>query len=445
MATPGGSSFRKNTIFSRGSYPEVVRLSELMRKETVGGILLLIATVAALIWANSPAADGYFAIRDFKIGFEALHLELSIGQWASDGLLAIFFFVTGLELKREFVAGDLKSPSRAIVPIAAAFGGVIVPALVYAAINFSSGAAALKGWAIPTATDIAFAVAVLAVISSHLPSVLRIFILTLAVMDDLIAITIIAFFYSQDVQIPYLLWMLGPLALFAFLTQKYARFFARRQIAAWLILLPIGIVTWALMHATGVHSTVAGVMLGFIVPVRRGKKDSSLDTGPGLAEQLEHRFRPLSTGIAVPVFAFFSAGVALGGWEGLGGAFRDSVAIGITAALVLGKPVGIMLATWVITKSTNANLNPSLKWIDVFGIAVLAGVGFTVSLLVNDLSFVVGSEHHDHAKVAVLTGSLTSALLATVILRTRNRHYRRIEELETADANQDNIPDVYQA
>ena len=434
----------KNTILGRGSYPEFVRISAMMRKETVGGILLLIATVAALGWANSPAADSYFAIRDFRVGFESLQLNLSIGHWASDGLLAIFFFLTGLELKREFVAGDLRSPGRAIVPIAAAFGGVAVPALVFVLINWGAGPDALRGWAIPTATDIAFAVAVLAVISSHLPGALRIFILTLAVMDDLIAIAIIAFFYSSDVQVPYLLWMLVPLAVFAFLTHRFARFFARHHLAAWLILLPLGIIAWGLMQSSGVHATVAGVLLGFLVPVLRSKKDGGPDAGPGLAEQLEHRFRPLSTGFAVPVFAFFAAGVALGGWEGISRTFTDTVAIGIVAALVIGKPLGIMLTTWLLTKSTKASLDPSLKWIDVFGVAVLAGVGFTVSLLVNDLSFPLGSDHHDHAKVAVLAGSLASALLAAVILRVRNRHYRAIEELETADLDDDGVPDVYQ-
>jgi NhaA family Na+:H+ antiporter len=442
MATPPPPG--QKTILGRGSYPEFLRINELLRKETVGGILLLVATVAALVWANSPAADSYFAIRDFQIGIEALHLNLSIGHWASDGLLAIFFFLTGLELKREFVAGDLRSPARAIVPIAAAFGGVAVPALIFVIVNLSAGPEALRGWAIPTATDIAFAVAVLAVISSHLPSALRIFILTLAVMDDLIAIAIIAFFYSSDVQVPYLLWMLLPLGAFAFLSHKFPKFFAQHHLAAWVILLPLGIVTWALMHSSGVHATVAGVLLGFMVPVLRSKKYGGPDAGPGLAEQLEHRFRPLSTGFAVPVFAFFAAGVALGGWEGISRTFTDSVAIGIAAALVIGKPLGIMLTTWVLTKSTKASLDPSLKWIDVLGVAVLAGVGFTVSLLVNDLSFTLGSEHHDHAKVAVLAGSLLSALLAAVLLRARNRHYRQVEELETVDADHDGVPDVYQ-
>ena len=435
-------------ILTRPSYPEFLRIGAILRKETVGGILLLIVAVAALIWANSPFANGYFAVRDFTIGYAPWHLDLSIGTWASDGLLAIFFFLTGLELKREFVAGDLRQISRAIVPVAAAAGGVIVPALIYVGVSLTTGSDGLRGWAIPTATDIAFAVAVLAVISSHLPSALRIFLLTLAVVDDLIAITIIAFFYSSDVQPHYLLWMLLPLGLFALLTHKARRFFRKKTPAAWLILLPLGIVTWALMHASGVHPTVAGVLLGFMIPVlRKGRDGKTLAPDankPGLAEILEHRFRPISTGFAVPVFAFFSAGVMLGGAEGLAATATDPVAIGIVAALVLGKPLGIMATTWTLTKTTKANLDPDVKWIDLFGVAVLAGVGFTVSLLVNDLSFELGSAHHDHAKAAVLGGSLLSALLATVILRARNRHYRRVEEAEKVDSDSDGVPDLFE-
>jgi Na+:H+ antiporter, NhaA family len=198
------------------------------------------------------------------------------------------------------------------------------------------------------------------------------------------------------------------------------------------------------MHSSGVHATVAGVLLGFMVPVRRSAKDGGPDAGPGLAELLEHRFRPLSTGFAVPVFAFFSAGVALGGWQGFQSAVTDSVALGIILGLFVGKPIGILLTTWVLTKATRAHLDPSLKWVDVLGVAILAGVGFTVSLLVNDLSFVLGTEHHDHAKVAVLTGSLVSALAAAGVLRARNHHYRRVEAEEQLDANHDGIPDVYE-
>jgi len=431
------------TIFGRGSYAEALRIGEILRKETVGGALLVIAAVIALIWANSPASDSYFALRDFKVGYEPWHLELSLGAWAADGLLAIFFFLVGLELKREFVAGDLRQLSKSVVPVTAAAGGVLVPALIYAAVNISSPET-LRGWAIPTATDIAFAVAVLAIIGSHLPSALRIFLLTLAVVDDLIAISIIAIFYFSDIQPVPLLLALLPLGIYLLLAQKFRRFFGTHLAAAWFILLPFGIVTWALVHASGIHATVAGVLLGFAVPVLRSQASGGPDAGPGLAEIFEHRFRPISAGIAVPIFAFFSAGVAIGGGEGLVSAFTDPVALGIILALVLGKPIGILGTTWLLTKTTKAQLDRSFKWIDVFGVSLLAGIGFTVSLLVAELSFGHGSIHDDHAKVGILSASLLAALLATVVLRSRNRHYRLAEEEEKVDADYDGIPDVYQ-
>jgi NhaA family Na+:H+ antiporter len=431
------------TIFGRGSYSEALRIGEILRKETVGGALLVIAAVVALIWANSPASDSYFALRDFKVGYEPWHLELSLGAWAADGLLAIFFFLVGLELKREFVAGDLRQLNKSVVPVAAAAGGVLVPALIYAAVNISSPET-LRGWAIPTATDIAFAVAVLAIIGSHLPSALRIFLLTLAVVDDLIAISIIAIFYSSDIQPTPLLLALLPLGLYLLLAQKFRRFFRMNLAAAWFILLPLGIVVWAFVHASGIHATVAGVLLGFAVPVLRSQA-SGPDAGPGLAETFEHHFRPISAGIAVPIFAFFSAGVAVGGWEGLISAFTDPVALGIVLALVLGKPIGIMGTTWLLTKTTKARLDSSFKWVDVFGVSLLAGIGFTVSLLVAELSFGHGSIHDDHAKVGILSASLLAALLATVVLRSRNRQYRLAEEEEKIDSDFDGIPDVYQS
>ncbi|HSU48199.1 MAG TPA: Na+/H+ antiporter NhaA [Arthrobacter sp.] len=441
--TPNRNRFFGSTVFARGSYAEALRIGEILRKETVGGALLVAAAVLALIWANSPASDSYFALRDFKVGYEPWHLQLSLGAWAADGLLAIFFFLVGLELKREFVAGDLRQISKSIVPVAAAVGGVAVPAVIYAVVNLSSPDT-LRGWAIPTATDIAFAVAVLAIIGSHLPSALRIFLLTLAVVDDLIAITIIAFFYSSDIQVAPLLLALIPLAIYTFLAQKYRRFFGRHAAAAWLILLPLGAVTWALVHASGIHATVAGVLLGFAIPVIRSQASGGPEAGPGLAEIFEHRFRPISAGVAVPVFAFFSAGVAVGGWEGLGSALADPVALGIILGLVLGKPIGIMGTTWILTKATRASLDSSFKWIDVFGVALLAGIGFTVSLLVAELSFGHGSLHDDHAKVGILAASLIAALLATAVLRTRNRQYRIAEELEQVDSDHDGVPDVYQ-
>ncbi len=428
------------TVLGRGSYSEVLRIGEILRKETVGGMLLVAAAVIAIIWANSPVSESYFAMRDYKIGYAPWHLELSLGAWAADGLLAIFFFLVGLELKREFVAGDLRQFSKSIVPVSAAVGGVAIPAIIYAVINLTSPET-LRGWAIPTATDIAFAVAVLAIIGSHLPSALRIFLLTLAVVDDLLAISIIAVFYTSEIQLGPLLLALIPLALYTLLAQKYRRFFGTRVWAAWVILLPLGIATWALVHASGIHATVAGVLLGFAVPVIRSKAAGGPEAGPGLSEIFEHRFRPISAGVAVPIFAFFSAGVAIGG---LTAAVTDPVAIGVVVALVLGKPIGIMGTTWLLNKTTRASLDSSIKWIDLFGVSVLAGIGFTVSLLVAELSFGQGSPHDDHAKIGILVASFVAALLAAAVLTSRNKHYKKVQLEETVDANHDGIPDVYE-
>ncbi|MEU4410550.1 Na+/H+ antiporter NhaA [Streptosporangium sp. NPDC023963] len=432
-----GTSPGTPRLFSRGSWDEARRVADILRGETVGGALLLAGAVAAMIWANSPWSGVYESLRAVRVGPAALHLDLSLAAWASDGLLAIFFFVAGLELKREFVAGDLRQARRAAVPIAAAFGGVIVPAVLYLLVTLSSGAGgAARGWAIPTATDIAFALAVLAVIGRYLPAALRTFLLTLAVVDDLLAIVIIAIFYTERLSPLPLLGTLVPLAVFALLV--------RRRVRAWWLLLPLAAATWALMHASGVHATVAGVLLAFTVPVVRSERAGDPDAGPGLAEHFEHRLRPLSAGVAVPVFAFFSAGVALGGMSGLATALTDPIAVGVVIGLVVGKPVGIMAATWLVSRFTRADLDENLAWVDVGGLSVLAGIGFTVSLLIGELAFGAGSERDAHVKVAVLTGSLVAALAAALVLRLRNRVYRRIHEAETADRDHDGIPDVYQ-
>lgn len=390
---------------------------------------MLVAAVSALVWANSPWSAGYFSLRDVQVGSQALHLRLTLGAWAADGLLAIFFFVAGLELKREFVAGDLRDPARAAVPVAAAVGGVLVPALLYTAVNLG-GSGDITGWAIPTATDIAFALAVLAIIGSHLPSALRTFLLTLAVVDDLLAITIIATFYTHDLQVAPLLLTLVPLALFTIAVQ--------RRIRSWWPLMPLAATTWALVHASGVHATVAGILLGFAVPVIR----QSAGEGPGLAEHFEHRWRPLSASVAVPVFAFFAAGVTVGGASGLSSALRDPVAIGILVGLVVGKPVGVLGATWLVARFTRAELDADLAWWDVLGLAMLAGVGFTVSLLIGELAFGAGSDRDNHVKVAVLAGTITAAVLAGILLHARSNVYQRLLAAEAADAQNDGIPDA---
>ncbi len=426
----------RTPLLGRGSWSETTRIADILRKETVGGALLLVAAAVALVWANSPWGGAYETLRDTEVGPAALHLDLSLGTWAADGLLAIFFFVAGLELKREFVAGDLRDPRRAALPIAAAVGGMAVPALFFVLLNLGRDDGALRGWAIPSATDIAFALAVLAVISTHLPASLRTFLLTLAVVDDLLAIVVIAVFYTDDFSLTALLLSFLPLALFGLLVQ--------RRIRSWWLLLPLAAVTWVLMHESGVHATVAGVLLAFTVPVVRSEAAGGPEAGPGLAEHFEHRIRPISAGIAVPVFAFFSAGVAVGGLSGLTESVTDSVAVGIAVGLVLGKAIGITGATWLVSRFTRAELDESLGWPDVVGLALLGGIGFTVSLLITELAFGMGTETYDHAKVGILTGTLLAALLATVVLRLRNRRYKRIYEEERADFDRDGVPDVYQ-
>ncbi|NYD57344.1 NhaA family Na+:H+ antiporter [Nocardioides marinisabuli] len=427
-------------LFSRGSFLEDSRIAGVLRAETTGGLLLIAGALIAIVWANTPWASTYEAIRDFKplsepldLGAFTLHLDLSIGTWAADGLLAIFFFVVGLELKREFVAGDLRDPKRAALPMAAAVGGMVAPALIYLAWNFTLADGGPSGWAIPTATDIAFAVAILAVISTHLPSGLRTFLLTLAVVDDLLAITIIALFYTEELDLLFLALGLLPILVFAVLVQM--------RIFRGVLLIPLALVAWVLVHESGVHATVAGVLLGFTVPVLRKDRD---DDKPGLAEHLEHLVRPISAGFAVPVFAFFAAGVTVGGFSGLVESLQDPVAIGIVTGLVLGKTIGITGSTWLLAKFTKADLDEDLAWIDVVGLSLLAGIGFTVSLLIGELAFAGSPEREEHVKVGVLIGSLLAVLLATIVLRARNRVYKKLWDAEQVDEDRDDIPDVYQ-
>jgi NhaA family Na+:H+ antiporter len=416
-------------LLSRGSGAEAQRFAEIFRKETVGGALLLVTAAAALVWANSPWAGAYRSVSNFVIGPQALHLNLSVSAWAADGLLAIFFFVVGLELKREFVAGDLRDPRRAALPIAAAIGGMLVPAAIYIGINLMAGRPEnLDGWAVPIATDIAFALAVLAVLSTHLPTALRTFLLTLAVVDDLLAITVIAVFYTDHLAVGPLALALVPTALFGLAVQ--------RGINKWWVLVPLAAVTWALVHASGVHATVAGVILGFTVPALGSN---------GSAERFEHKLRPLSAAVAVPVFAFFAAGVTVGGWSGLGDSLLDPVTDGVIAGLVLGKPLGVFLTAFLLAKFTHATLDDDLAWRDVLGVSLLAGIGFTVSLLIGELAFGHGTPAGDDGKIGVLVGSVAAGALASVVLLSRNAAYRRIEAIETADTDRDGVPDIYQS
>ncbi|WP_420311426.1 Na+/H+ antiporter NhaA [Streptomyces sp. YS-B37] len=428
MTAPRPTTARK--VLGRLSLPERNFVAEALRTETVGGVLLLIAAITALIWANVPALhDSYESVSHYHFGPAALGLHLSVAHWAADGLLAVFFFVAGIELKRELVAGDLRDPKAAALPVVAALCGMAVPALVYTLTNLAGGGS-LEGWAVPTATDIAFALAVLAVIGTSLPSALRAFLLTLAVVDDLFAILIIAIFFTDRIDFAALAGAAVGLAVFWLLL--------RRGVRGWYVYVPLALVIWALMYNSGVHATIAGVAMGLMLrcTTREDEKHS-----PG--EHVEHLVRPLSAGLAVPLFALFSAGVALSG-RALGDVFTKPETLGVVLGLVVGKAVGIFGGTWLTARFTRASLSDDLAWPDVFAVASLAGIGFTVSLLIGELAFDGDQMLTDEVKAAVLVGSLIAALCATVLLKLRNARYRRMYEDEERDEDLDGIPDIYE-
>ncbi|MDH6624306.1 NhaA family Na+:H+ antiporter [Streptomyces sp. LBL] len=428
MSAPRTDPARK--VLGRLSLPERNFVADALRTETVGGVLLLIAAVAALIWVNTPALhDSYESVSHFHLGPEALGLNLSIAHWAADGLLAIFFFVAGIELKRELVAGDLRDPKAAALPVVAALCGMAVPALVYT-LTAVTGGGSLQGWAVPTATDIAFALAVLAVIGTSLPSALRAFLLTLAVVDDLFAILIIAVFFTADINLAALGGAAVGLAVFWLLLRKGVR--------GWYVYIPLALVIWALMYNSGVHATIAGVAMGLMLRCARREGEAR---SPG--ERIEHLVRPLSAGLAVPLFALFSAGVAISGGA-LGEVVTQPETLGVVLGLVLGKAIGIFGGTWLTARFTRASLSDDLEWADVFAVATLAGIGFTVSLLIGELAFAGDATMTDEVKASVLTGSLIAAGLATVLLKIRNAKHRRLWEAEERDDDLDGIPDIYE-
>ncbi|MGW0364864.1 Na+/H+ antiporter NhaA [Streptomyces sp. NPDC002990] len=434
MSAPAPTDDRSRTpsrkVLGRLSFPESRFVAEALRTETVGGVLLLLAAIAALVWANTPAlSDGYESVRSLHIGPSALGLDLSLQHWAADGLLAVFFFVAGIELKRELVAGDLRDARAAALPVIAALCGMAAPALVYVLVN-TFGNGSMDGWAVPTATDIAFALAVLAVIGTSLPSALRAFLLTLAVVDDLFAILIIAVFFTSDINFPALAGAVAGLVLFWFLLRKNVR--------GWYVYLPLALVVWGLMYNSGVHATIAGVAMGLMLRCTRADGEHH---SPG--ERIEHLVRPVSAGLAVPLFALFAAGVSLSGGA-IGQVFSRPETLGVVLGLVVGKAVGIFGGTWLAARFTKAELNDDLAWPDVFAVAILAGIGFTVSLLIGELAFAGDQVLTDEVKAAVLIGSLIAAVLAGAMLKLRNRTYKALTEAEERDEDNDGIPDIYE-
>ena len=350
-----------------------------------------------MLWANSRWSASYADFQHLFLG------PLDIEHWAADGALTLFFFVAGLELKREVVAGSLRRPADAAVPVVAAACGVAVPALIYLVVNLANPSGEPDGWAIPAATDIAFALAVLAVVGSNLPSSLRAFLLTLAVVDDLIVIVIIAVFFTDH---------LNPEALVgSFLCFIAWAFAQHKRVATPLLYVPLALAAWWLTHESGIHATIAGVVLGLLT---RARLDQGERHSP--AEHLEHLLKPVSSTVAVPFFALLSAGVQISGGREL---VHNPIAIGVAGGLVIGKPLGILGGSYLVTRFTHAELNEDLAWRDLVGVAVLAGIGFTVSLLVSDLTF--DGESLVAAKTAVLAASVVSAVLGAALLHHRGR------------------------
>ena len=373
-------------------------LGNILRQETAGGLLMMAAAAIALIWANiSPTS--YQSVSQTHIG------PLSIAHWMSDGLLTIFFFVAGLELKREFVEGSLRRPASALVPIVAAICGMAVPAIIYTLINLAPGGVS-HGWAIPMATDIAFAVAVLSIVGSQLPPSIRSFLLTLAIVDDLGAIIIIAIFYAGSMN-----WLALAGAFIVIAAWGILQHFKVRS--PW-IYAPLGIAAWWLMHASGIHATIAGVALGLLVRTKLDEDDDTLDVW-------QNAPLPWSAGLVVPLFALFSAGVTLDA-SVLSTIFTSPVPLGILAGLVLGKLVGVFCGSRITARITNSQ-DDNVNWIDVAGTAQLAGIGFTVSLLLVELTFADQPEHLAQGKAAVLMASLISAIIGGIVLRRRNHKH----------------------
>lgn len=379
-------------------------LDRFFSSDASGGIFLILATVLALIVANSslgPAYDEWLHTY-LKISFGEGELKNSLLHWINDGLMAIFFFLVGLELKYELMEGKLKNPSDVLMPGMAAVAGMACPAIVYVALNFGN-ADTLSGWAIPAATDIAFALGVLALVGDKVPSSLKIFLLTLAILDDMGAILVIALFYTADLQIDYLFLALIPMAIMFVLHRRKTH-----RIAPILLL---GVLLWYFVLMSGVHATLAGVLTAFFIPIKDKYGKSPLHA-------LEHGLSPYVLFFIVPLFAFGNAGVNLTGLTFAD--LLDPLALGIAGGLVVGKQVGVFGVVWVMVKTGMARMPTGAGWLHIYGIACLAGIGFTMSLFIGTLSFSDASLMNS-VRLGVLLGSAISAVLGFTVLRIASR------------------------
>lgn len=399
-----------SSTLSRLSPPGPGEFARYLRTETFGGVVLLVAAAAALLWANSPWSDSYVSLRDAHVGTPFLGLDLTVGHWAQEAVLAVFFFVAGLELKREIVVGELSSPRQAALPIIAAIGGVVVPIGIFLLIAHGTPGAD-RAWAIPAATDIAFALGVLALVGSRIPSGARVFLLALAVVDDLIAIVIIAAVFTESIN-----WWAMAVALAACAAYAVAQ---RARIRSSFLYVPLAVITWIAMYQAGIHATIAGVALGLLTRVRTDPGEQCSPAG-----RLEHRIQPISAAVCVPVFALFAAGVPLTA-SALGDLAGDRIAIGIAVGLVVGKTIGIFGVSFVAIRMRWVARPDGLSLRDMLAVSILGGIGFTVSLLIAELALPPGEA--DAAKAAVLLSSMAASLLGAAALIRRGRVHAAAE------------------
>ena len=369
--------------------------------EAASGLVLLFAAIIALIISNSGLSQLYFSTLDkyLFIGINNFGLKLSILHWINDALMAIFFFFVTLEIKREFLQGELSNIKQALLPIIAAVGGMLVPALFYVFINYGDSET-LNGWAIPSATDIAFSLGVLSLLGKRVPLSLKVFLTALAIIDDLGAIIIIALFYSGDLNIKYL-----SLMLLAFIILLVINKFNIKKFLPYLV---VGIFLWDFTHNSGIHATIAGVLLAMTIPHRRKEKDFSL------LIQVEHAISPYVAFGIMPLFAFANAGVSL---EGLSfGSLLNKVPLGILLGLFIGKQLGVFIFSYISIKTKIAQMPNNSNWFNFYGVGVLTGIGFTMSLFVGNLAFAENIQYMDGVKIGVLTGSLLSTLFGYFLI-----------------------------
>ncbi len=391
-------------------------LREFLRDNAAGAVLLLAATAIALAWSNLPFGDSYASLWSTKVGVGLgdLSVSLTLQHWVNDGLMAIFFLVVGLEIKRELLVGELSTRHRAVLPVVAALGGAVVPALIFIGI-VGTGSAALRGWAIPMATDIAFALGVLALLGRRVPIGLRIFVTALAIVDDLIAVLVIALAYTGDLSLPALAVTLLIIGLLVAMNRL-----GFRQPALYLV---VGVALWLAVHELGLHATIAGVLLAITIPAgRRGSQVDPDESSPMV--RIEHALTPLATFAIVPLFALANAGVGLSAelFQGI----TDPVVLGVGAGLVIGKQIGITLAAWLVVRLGQASLPAGVSWKHIYAAGWLCGIGFTMSLFIAELAYSSG-DALALAKLGILGASAVAGIVGYFLLR-------RIESPSAADS-----------